>query len=248
VGLQLHAELEGHRRLADLADPHVDEDHLVESGRGAEVGRGVDDQVERLAGAELLQQPEIAEVVHPRDVEVGEKAAVVDDAQDVRFRQPHADLGGELGAHSGMATPSRRGSATPTIVPSSSISTAWTPPKNRSCFRRSVTGWSSVCLAFARIASSMSPSKKKRLSSQWTRPAATAFSRSIPWKSMLPITCASAGKMRTLPGVPTETRGFPFLKTIVGAMLATDRLLGPIEFGWPGNRSMSEMSSLSSTP
>src|SRR6185295_839389 len=223
--------------LADLRDPRVHEDHVVEPGGGPEVGRRVDDEVERLAGAELLQQPEVAEVVHPGDVEVGEEAAVIDDAQDVRLGQPHADLGGELVAHSGMATPSRRGSATPTIVPSSRISTAWTPPKKRSCLRRSVTGWSSVCFALARIASSMSPSKKNRLSSQWTRPAATARSRSMPWKSMLPITCARAGKMRTLPGVPTAMRGLPFLKTMVGAMLATDRLLGPIEFGWPGNRS-----------
>ena len=65
---------------------------------------------------------------------------------------------------------------------------------------------------------------------------------------MLPMTWASAGKMRTLPGVPSAIRGLPFLKTIVGAMLATERLPGPMELGWPGKRSMSEMSSLSSTP
>ena len=54
--------------------------------------------------------------------------------------------------------------------------------------------------------------------------------------------------MRTLPGVPTEMRGLPFLKTIVGAMFATERLFGPMEFGWPGKRSMSEMSSSSRIP
>src|SRR6185295_12506625 len=105
--------------------------HVVEARGGAEVRRRVDDQVQRLAGAELLQQPQPPQVVEARDVEVGEEAAVVDHAEPVGLGQPDPDLGSELEAHSGMATPSRRGSATPTMVPSSRISTACTPPKKR---------------------------------------------------------------------------------------------------------------------
>ena len=51
------------------------------------------------------------------------------------------------------------------------------------------------------------------------------------------MTCSTAAMMRRPPDAPAAIQGFAPSRRIIGNMLVSGRLPGPIEFGWPGRGS-----------
>ena len=78
-----------HAGAADPLRPHEDLEEVVEPGRSlVENVAGAHDE---LAGGEVgVQQAEVAQVLDPRVVEVGQIAPVVDDSLRVGVREAHA--------------------------------------------------------------------------------------------------------------------------------------------------------------
>src|SRR5262249_49862324 len=96
VSRTIGGELCRRARPADLRHPHVHLDQIVEHRRREVLDRArAHDELLSLFADVHPKQPEIAVVLDAREVEVGEVAAVVDDALCVRVREADPRLRGE---------------------------------------------------------------------------------------------------------------------------------------------------------
>src|SRR5581483_2210248 len=123
--------------------------------------------------------------------------------------------------------PPRRGSPAAASEPSARTSTAETPPKKRFVPCQRTSSWP-VCSSASITSGAVPPSQWRTRPSRWTRGSSIASATPRPCATTFTITCMIAPRSRALPALPTTSRGAPFRRTTLGAIIDVSRAPGRV--------------------